>query len=245
MAENGQTQLALDKLVTEFNQARKHFANANNALEKAIWQTILSDQLQTMILLKTRFDESLFAKPIQPLIQGEHSIDTLLYREYQMTEGLLKDMNPQNDPSVNKFFKLNNSLNALATLHQQFLENNQTTASDLARHVMEDTYQQNEFDDLFLPSNTMGKQMVMMAIVDYDGYHVRNYKLDNQINAVNHLLTNGKVKLHNIFALSLVGVSKTDTNICYETPTSKPSEYYQGADKKDRMDGVVESCIWL
>lgn len=247
LAKSDKYQQAHIEAMQELTKLRQHFAHADTLINKMVMTAMMQRQLQTIMLLKTRFDtkddfNSFYSKntsPISPLTLNELNMHDALMWEYRMVSFMLNNQavaNQINNPRMNRVFKVNESANINAKIYNKLLTEAKAPSAELARRVLGDgQYKKNKaiFEPMFSESNQFGKYMLMTGLVDMDGYSVRFHKLNNHINAVNHMLTNGKMPLTNVFAPKLTEVNKTDDRICYAVPQST---------KENKFD---ESCLFL
>ena len=250
LAKAGQPQIAMDNLIADFAKLRQHFANSDTLLKKMVLQKMLLEQLQMMANTKTQYDKDnkLPTSSITPLSPLETSLELPLIFEYQYSKYIFllatdsHEINLSKNILIKFFFKKQKSINAIAQYYYQQLNKDKINANDLAIQMNECDDTNKEDNDINVSNidNLLGNLLINIANVDYAQYRQKLISTNNMINMVNHILTNGKPSLSNVYAPTLSDVNISDEHICMPHPKSCSIQTnFDEQAKQDSQDCVM------
>lgn len=209
-AKNGQKDLAKQQSLQQLSQLRLHLAQSDMLIDKLILNNAILQQLQAIVLLKTRYQVD-FQQEILPLTEQERDLTLPFYHEFAIQAELFKNLKHKN---YALFYKPNDTINHTAdfwfeTLNlykfdiQKFNERYQQESNEKPEYAVKI----NRF------YNYIGHTLANIAPPDYKMYMARLYHTQNIINITNHILTNGKTPLNNLFQKQ---IQHNENSICMD-----------------------------
>lgn len=225
LAKAGQSQVAIDNLLTDFTKLRQHFALSDTIIKKLVLQKMLLEQLQMMAIIKTQYDTDNKPSilPIASLNAIETSIEMSIIYEYQSLVYVIRNLSNDDIGLIQKlaiyfFLKQQETINNLAEYYQQKIEQNKISANEFA-NKMNSCQDANEQAIDSTVKNYVGGILINLAMTDISSYEQKIFSINNMINMVNHVLTNGKTPLSNVYTPTLSDVNISDEQICMPYPT--------------------------
>lgn len=209
-AKHGQKDLAREQSLQQLVQLRLHLAQSDMLIDKLILNNAILQQLQAIVLLKTRYQVD-FQQEILPLTEQERDLTLPFYHEFAMQATLLKNLKNEN---YALFYKPNDTINKTADFWIKIVEIQQLDIKKFNEFYQQENNKESEYAvKINRFYNYIGHTLANIASPDYKVYMARLYHTQNIINITNHILTNGKTPLNNLFQKQ---IQQNEHSICMD-----------------------------
>lgn len=209
-AKNGQKDLAREQSLQQLTQLRLHFAQSDLLIDKLVLNTAILQQLQAIVLLKTRYQVD-FNQEISPLTDQERDLTLAFYQEFVSQANMFESFKTEH---YTLFFKPNDTINHTADFWIKTVDIQKRDIKQFNEFYQQENSKETQYA---IPINRfynyVGHTLANIAPPDYKVYIARLYHTQNIINIVNHILTDGKTPLNNLFQKE---IQQNEHSICMD-----------------------------
>lgn len=207
-AKHGQKALAREQSLQQLAQLRLHLAQSDTLIDKMVLNNLINNQLQAIALLKTRYQVD-FQQEISILNDKERDLTLPFYQEFEMQAQLFKNLKLEN---YALFYKANDTINHTADFWLEMLNLYKFDIQKFNEFYQQENNKEPEYAvKINRFYNYIGHTLANIAPPDYKVYIARLYHTQNMMNITNHILTDAKTPLNNIFQKE---IQQNETSIC-------------------------------